>query len=47
MLYPTGQTDAAVEVANIEPHRVRRWHNGEQVLRWTAVRLKEVKTRFR
>lgn len=46
-LRSTNPIESAIEIAKTTARRVKRWQNGEQVLRWTAAGFKEAETRFR
>ncbi|MBC7083697.1 MAG: transposase [Firmicutes bacterium] len=39
--------ESAIEMARTTARRVKRWRNGNQVLRWTLVGLKEAERGFR
>jgi len=46
-LRSTNPIESAVEIARTTARRVKRWRNGNQVLRWTLAGLKEAERRFR
>lgn len=43
----TNPIESAIEIARTTARRVKRWRNGNQVLRWTLVGLNEAERRFR
>ena len=43
----TNPIESAIEIARTTARRVKRWRNGNQVLRWTLAGLKEAERRFR
>ncbi len=46
-LRSTNPIDSATEMARTTARRVKRWRNGNQVLRWTLAGLQEAERRFR
>ena len=46
-LRSTNPIESAIEMARTTARRVKRWRNGNQVLRWTLAGLQEAERRFR
>ena len=43
----TNPIESAIEIARTTARRVKRWRNGNQVLRWALAGLQEAERRFR